>query len=150
MQITSVRCVFLFSLKYYDNIISCYLCCERQGKQCTFFFLRKAKHCFHRETDASLLPPWLLYQRGGMVTLLSSSHCSQKAGQIIPQCYFSLSCEKSIVLLLYCETMCSVVGCPLTTTRLSTSPFGCGEQGAQQLQYCNKVSFLTLTLWFKD
>lgn len=77
----------------------------RENNALFFFFLRKAKHCFHRETDASLLPPWLLYQRGGMVTLLSSSHCSQKAGQIIPQCYFSLSCETSIVLLLYCETV---------------------------------------------
>lgn len=89
-----------------------------------FFFLRKAElRCFHGETYGSLFPPRLLYHHGGMAT-----HSYQvltvfsKRVESFPSVIFPPCCEMSIMLLLYCETMCSVVECPLKTTRLSISP----------------------------
>lgn len=85
-----------------------------------FFFLKKAEQrCFHEEMDESQFPPWL---GGNGYTLLPSSHRSQKAGYIIPQCYF-LCCE--MMPRLYCETMSTVDDTPF---HLSLAR---GEQVAQ-------------------
>lgn len=139
------------------SAVTCWNCVVKGRENIALLFLKKRKKegratllswrdgCISVSTVVALSPGWNGY------TLLSSSHRSPKAGWIIPQCYFvSLCCETLITLLLYCETMCSVVECPLEDDTPFDLSLGCGEQVAQSLQYCNWVSLFTLTLWFKD
>lgn len=98
------------------------------------FFFTKQNSAAYTETDASQCPPLWLHPQGGTVTH-SSSHRSLKASCFIPQYYFSLSCEMSINISLYCELMKRSALWVNVLLRHTFSPFEFGVSAEQTRLY---------------
>lgn len=97
-------------------------------------------HCFHGEPDSFQIPPGYLINKGAWLRIEAESFPS------VICIYIFFSCKMLIMLLWYCETMCSVAECPMKAMCLSLD----GREVAHKVQFIDLIGFVSPVLWHKD